>query len=231
MRHLRLSTQPLTPKQIRVEIAKALGLSVGPRDGADLRAVVAALLDGRDPASVESVESTPIVVGTPVDIDAEIARLQALGYRPSVAARPALSVEPLRSHQATGRTTLALLAWMLFEPPSLPGDTIHLTKGRRVARVSASAERRPERKRAPSRRLASLLLRALYDAFECHRRRTRPPRELHAATLTALFLMHEHLDTSRVFVTSRTAPAPTRGSERVRWIARKVRDLTRDPRI
>lgn len=193
--------QRLTAERARREIGLALGLTAheAPRNGDELRALIADAIE-------EHARRDGLDVGK--------------GY---------------------GRTTLGLLYIALrHDVPSLPGDSIRCTPGRRRARAISpgapaegsreqlysvlrahAATRAPvvdePRKRAPSYRLAATMLRALHDGLRAQ------------GMVAALFLLHEGLDTSPCFVTSRAAPPP-KGGARVVWLSRKIRDLVRESR-
>lgn len=130
-----------------------------------------------------------------------------------------------------GPNERSLLAITLrHEVRSRPGEQLTIERGRKTMRVAGTATT-IARGRA-SYRGSTILLSALVDAVHAVARGADAHRvvaHVDAHRVVALVLILFGLDDARVLRGERASPPPI-GGERVRWLALRIRDLTRPTR-
>jgi hypothetical protein len=160
--------------------------------------------------------------------------LDALGFErearaldPFVGHGPSLMEEELASFSAalaSKRVGLGLAFWfrarrlLAHEPEHQVGDRVKIRVGDRVGSVEKTAKRRARPSSAGSRLVLLELVdrvRAAAEGLDAHR------------TAALLLLVHD-LDTSRNVWPRRDDRPPPTGRARVRWLAARLRDLTRE---
>jgi hypothetical protein len=145
---------------------------------------------------------------------------------------PAGDTEVAASSASISTSPLVEAAFF-HEAPTYPGDGVAYAKGRRVGRRESAAS---GARGQPSYRASAMLLRNLVLAVQ--RVAEGDGADVDAYEVAALVLMlvrhraHQRtLDTARVFTVARRARSePPEGTARVRWLALRIRDLTRETR-